>query len=436
MALPLVFDFYNSIIEVPAPDTTLDVQYLLDQIRDTEDELTPGMAYPKIANASGKDSLGGGVYTVITVTLLDNWRVRFEARAGPSTEQMIISGGNLVGGPGGNPIAPSAYTQVVNLSSVSGTIATPTTSDENTNIKYLMASLSATDKSIGNIYYWDPVSGNDSNTGLTPTTAVQTFAKAHDDLVTAGNHDIVFCLASDSSGVSVVDITLSITKATLKVKGPGYVFQLTPTSPGSPTISISADNVEISGLYVTTAAGGTDNAITSTADNLLLKDCWIEGATGNGVDVSSAARTIIDTCAIENCTGNGINMGATTTQSTVEKCIITGCANGVELAGSGLTDNIFENNLIYNNTGDGIGIGTGVVRTGIRLHHTFSGNATNINDSGTSTFQDTSGAITSGDIDSIVSGVWDEVLTAHTTANSAAKILKDAKTKATLASLK
>jgi hypothetical protein len=190
MALPLIFDFYNSIIEVPAPDTTLDMQFLINEIRDTEDELNPGLAYPKIADASGKDDLGGGVYTAITVRLLDNWRVRFEART--ELTQCVISGGNLVGGPGGNPIAPSAYTQVIQLSSASGTISTPDTATENINIKYLLASLGETQKGVGDIYYWDPVSGSNSNTGLTPTAAVQTFAQAH-SLVTTGNHDIIFC---------------------------------------------------------------------------------------------------------------------------------------------------------------------------------------------------------------------------------------------------
>jgi len=97
-----------------------------------------------------------------------------------------------------------------------------------------------------------------------------------------------------------------------------------------------------------------------------------------------------------------------------------------------------ENNIIYNNTTSGIEIDNDVVRTGIRLHHTFAGNTPNITDNGTDTFQDTSGTITPGDITNIVDGVWDEVISAsaHAGAGSAGKTLRDAKTKATLASLK
>jgi len=209
-----------------------------------------------------------------------------------------------------------------------------------------------------------------------------------------------------------------------------------PTTSGSPTITVSADGAEVSGFYVTTASGGTDNGITVTGDSALVQDIWIQSATGNGIGISSSARSSINTCAIENCTGNGINIGATTTLANISKCIVTGNANGINLAGSGISDNIFETNLIYNNTGNGIGIASGVTRTGIRLLHTFAGNGTNINDAGTGTFQDTSGTITSGDIDAIVNGVWDEVIGTHVTPGTTGKTLKDAKTKATLASLK
>jgi hypothetical protein len=179
--------------------------------------------------------LGGGVSTAITVRLLDNWRIRFEARDGlGGTIQCTISGGNLVGGLAGNPIAPSAYTQVLNLSSAAGTIATPTTANENTNIKYLLASMMGVQKTIGNIYYWDPVSGSDGYTGLTPATAVATFAQAH-TLATTANHDVIFCLSSDPSGVTTVTENLYITKSTLQVKGPGYTFQLIPSTTTNPT---------------------------------------------------------------------------------------------------------------------------------------------------------------------------------------------------------
>ena len=434
MPQPLKFDFYNSIIEVPAPDTTLDMQYLINEIRDTEDELSPGLAYNKIADASGKDDLGGGIYTAITVRLLDNWRVRFEARSGPETVQCFITGGNLVGGPGGNPIAPSAYTQVIQQSSAAGVIATPTTTTENINLRYLIGSLTSRQRALGNIFYWDPVTGSDNNNGQTPSTAVATFAKAQ-DLAVSGNNDVIFCLASHPSGTTTTNETLTITKNNLKIRGPGAIFKIQPTTPNVNTIAINADNVEVSGLVISTANSGTGNAISVVGNNAFIQDCWITDSRNHGIDVSSSNLSVITLSVIEHCVANGINLGNNTTQTTISKCIIFDNANGVNLSGSSLQDNVMENNLVYKHLSYGINIGSNVLRTIVRGGHTFSkNNLGNINDLGTDTYIETQAGGASAT--EIADAVWDEVLGSHTILGSAAAVLKDARVKATLASLK
>jgi len=437
MALPLVFDFYNSIIEVPAPDITLDLQYLINQIRDNEDNLNPGIAYAKIADASGKDDLGGSVYTAITVRLLDSWRVRFEARLGPDTVQCTISGGNLVGGLDDNPVAPSTYTQVLNLSSSAGTISYPTTTDT-TNLGYLVASLTGSNKGFGNIYYWDPTSGDNANDGLSPSAAKATFSATH-DLVTAGNHDIIFCLSTHTSGITTVTETLSITKATTKVKGPGYTFQLIPNASGSDTISVTAGGVEVSGLYISTYTSGTDDALSLTGNLSVIKDCWITTVRSHGITISSAEGTEIINCVVEDAgesgTGNGINLGNSSVRTKIANCIVYSNVDGIALSGTSIADNTIDNCLIYQNSDHGIDIGSGVDRTMVRNGNTIVNNTTDQTvDSGTDTYIETpAGGASSSEI---ADAVWDEVLTPHDTASSAAKILKDAKLKATLASLK
>lgn len=438
MPQALTFDYYNSIIEVPAPDISLDIQYLINQIRDAEDELNPGLNYSQIAESAGKFDLGGGVFTAITVKLLDNWRIRFEARGGPTTVQCTITNGNLVGGPGGNPIAPSAFTQVVQLSSASGVIATPTTSNENVNIKYLLSSMGTNQRALGNIYYWDPVSGSDANNGLTPTTAVLTFAQAH-TLVTTGANDIIFCLSSDPSGVTTTTELVSITKNNVKVRGPGDIFKIIPTATSADTISISGDNAEISGLSVSTAATGSKNAISVTGDNAFIQDCWITQVRGNGVDLSSSNSSIVTLSVIEHCglsgTGSGLNLRNSVNQTMLSKCIIFDNVNGINISGTGIGDNVVENNLIYKHSGYGVTIGSGILRTILRSGNTFNKNTGgNVLDSGTDTYIETQAGGASAS--EIADAVWDEVLSSHITASTAGKALKDAKVKATLASLK
>ena len=428
--MALTFDFLNSIIEVPAPTTSISVQTLINEIRDEEDELEPSIAYSKIADAFGKQDLGGGTLVGITLVLLDNWKVRFEARPGPDTVACIVTGGNLVA-VSGNPIAASAFTSVTIAQSSSPTIAA---SASDTSLLYLVESLLGSNRNVGNYIYWDPTSGADINDGTTPSKAVLTFAQAQ-TLAAAGTGDTIFCMATDPSGITTVTEKLAITKNNLRIRGSGYNFQLIPDVSGSTTVLVSADNVEVYGLYISTAAGGADNGITVTGNNAFIKNAWIKSASGNGIDLSGSTRTKIDTCAIEEATGNGISIGTSTSLSKISTCIITGCVDGVDLSGSGINDTIFENNLIYNNTGYGVDIGTGVLRTGIRLNHTFSGNSLgSTHDLGTSTFIETQAGGASAT--EIADAVWDEIISGHVTADSAGRTLKDAKTKATLASLR
>ncbi len=429
----LTFFKYERVIQVDSPQTSVAVQDLINQIRAYE-ELLINLDYGHIVNAYGKQSLGGGASVGITLELINDWRIAFEARSGPDTILCTVSGGNTVAinQYADNPIKPTAFTQVNIAQSTSPSIIQ---ADADYATLYMLESLRGKNRSVGTIYYWNPTSGSDVNDGLAPARAVATFSKAQ-TLATAGAGDIIFALSTASGGITTTTEKLTISKAGLKVRGPGYQFQLVPTVNGTPTVNISADSVEFEGFYVKTAAGATDNGITVTGDNDLVRNCWVDSVTGNGIDISSAARTQVETCAVENSVGTGIKVGAATTKSTIKQCILSGNgADGVDMTGSGIVDNIFETNLIFNNTGYGVDVGTGVVRTGVRLNHTFSGNSVAATrDNGTGTFIETSAGGESAS--AIADAVWDEVTAGHVVPGSAGKLLKDIKLKATIASLK
>ena len=426
------------IITVAAPSTTITIQDLHDTCRDIEDNLPENQEFEHLIDSAGKEPLGGGSFVGITATL-QNAKLAFEARSGPDFVACTVTGGNLVAvdtnGDNIDPIQVTAYTQVTVAQSSSPTIATP---ESDYNLLYLVESLRGKHATLGSVYYWDPVNGNDANAGTQPSTAVATFAQAQ-SLATAGNNDIIFCLSNDPSGVTTVTETLNITKDTLKVRGPGFPFQIKPSSSGTDTIQVTADSVELSGLYVETAGTGSDNGITITGNNSLIKDCWVSNAQGNGIYISGSERTVVETSAIEHCglsgTGDGIVMANNTTQSAVEKCILFDSVNGAALSGSGISDNVFVNNLVYNNSSYGINIGSGVSRTVVRGGHTFTGNTSgSYVDNGSNTYIETpSGGASASEV---ADAVWDELIQDHLAAGSTGKALQDAKTKATLASLK
>lgn len=121
--MAITFDKINRIIEVEAPDTTVTIQQLINAIRDWEDELG-NFETNKVADASGKDDLGGGTLVGITLKFL-NWKLKFEAKGSPTT--CYVGGGNLVAVDGsGNsmfPIAPSTNVTVQLTQASSATLA-------------------------------------------------------------------------------------------------------------------------------------------------------------------------------------------------------------------------------------------------------------------------------------------------------------------------
>ena len=109
----LEFNFQTQTILVKSPDTSVTIQELITKIRDEEENIR-GINYPQIANAGGKDALSGVEQVGITLTLINEWRLQFEDRLGPSYVSCFVSGGNLVAVNSftNNPIKPSAFTQV------------------------------------------------------------------------------------------------------------------------------------------------------------------------------------------------------------------------------------------------------------------------------------------------------------------------------------
>lgn len=89
--MALSFDHTTKLIGVPQADAQpLLVQDLVNAIR-TEEASERGIAYDQILDASGKEDLGGGVYTGITAGLRSTWKLNFASGA----YQATIDGGNV-----------------------------------------------------------------------------------------------------------------------------------------------------------------------------------------------------------------------------------------------------------------------------------------------------------------------------------------------------
>jgi hypothetical protein len=114
---PFTFGFPGSRVLVDVAVTDVSVIDLYEAIKDARAS-EEGILYDAIAAGSGLVDLGGGTSVGITVALVGSWQVKF-----PDGEYIArVSQGNLVGGPGGDPIAYSAGVQTLLIQSAASTV--------------------------------------------------------------------------------------------------------------------------------------------------------------------------------------------------------------------------------------------------------------------------------------------------------------------------
>lgn len=274
--------------------------------------------------------------------------------------QCNISGGNLVAiddvGAEMSPVLQSSLAQVVRTSSSSATLANQ---KETADIKFLIETLRPHHTGLGNIWYWDPISGNDAFDGASSSTAFATFAAAH-SAATDGGHDVIVALSSDP-GQTIVTEQIEITKNYLFLRGPGRDFRFKPTNTTSPTISINATGVEISGVVVDTAASGGQSAIEvqDGADFFFIDHVWSRDAQHAALKVlGSTVYGRVDGCFFSHPLDDGIHVDGDTRHLKITNTEVDSPGDsGVHLEGTTVRNNIIGNGVkIYNADGYGIRI--------------------------------------------------------------------------------
>jgi hypothetical protein len=116
---PFTFNFDTSSIDADAGAVDIDcvALYTACKLAQASEE---GILYDRIAEGSGLKNLNPGVQVGITVDLLGTWQLRFPA----GNYVARVAGGNLIGGPGGDPIAYTAGVQTLLIQSAASTVVT------------------------------------------------------------------------------------------------------------------------------------------------------------------------------------------------------------------------------------------------------------------------------------------------------------------------
>jgi len=92
-------NFYDEVIYVTSPTTTVTVQEVHDAIRDAEDTVD-GIAFDEVIEESAVFNLGGGAYTAVSMEINANYYVEFWDGVVVGT----VKDGNLVGGMDSRPV--------------------------------------------------------------------------------------------------------------------------------------------------------------------------------------------------------------------------------------------------------------------------------------------------------------------------------------------
>ena len=220
----------------------------------------------------------------------------------------------------------------------------------------------------GNVYYWNPITGDDTKDGISVQTAVLTFTKAH-DLVTNNNHDIIYLIPEGNPSYNS-STPITITKNWVMVRGPGFDFRLKPTSLtiNGAGIEIQAKGVQLQGFHLDmSAAGSNATGIYADGEYIHIEGVICKNASSHGMVFKNGHENIIVNNFVGYCGGDGIKIMDNCEDTVISGGHIDECGgNGVHIVGTDIHEIMLKDKLLIHESGEyGLKIETGVEKTHI-----------------------------------------------------------------------
>jgi hypothetical protein len=244
----------------------------------------------------------------------------------------------------------------------------------------------------GNVWYVDPVNGNDTTGNGSRSEPYATVTKAHTS-ATDNNHDVIFLVAGNTGGQTTLTEQVTISKNYLFIRGPGRDFYWDYNANGD-VITVTGVGVELSGFVVQTHTAGSGDAINISGDFCRVHNVWVEYARQYGIYIENADWCQIHDNTIFNTGKDAASAGIYVFQSGVgtalhnkifDNAIEDNTGAAIEVAG-GTEDVVIKHNNIHGSSTWGVLIGAGAVTTGVYAN-VFSDNTSgDLSDSGTDTY--------------------------------------------------
>lgn len=372
---------------VPTEIRSLDIDQFRHDLKDLEASVV-GAIYMDTHRHSPEVTVGG-VTLARVVEIINGYTVTFE------DGQYAV---NLLGA-NSNIADITNVNQVSVRSSNSAGLVSQTELVRNTDVlKRLVTNPGRGHGVFGQVFYWDPLNGNDNNAGNTTESAVLTWG--HIQTITGTDGDVIFLLDSSVDGYIVIDDTIEITKNRLSLRGPGRSVMIKPTGvQTAPTIRITGNDVNLSGFIIETSATTNSQPCISVEGRAsVISECWIYRGGTHGVEYLSGDYHLLSKCHIEKNVLDGVFVNdlnlsnGSPRELDIDRCAIyLNSRDGVRyeaVAGPPHTStrlNSIVDSVIRNNDGVGVNIGANVWKTLIRGSVTIQKNGTDIVDNGDET---------------------------------------------------
>ncbi len=248
----------------------------------------------------------------------------------------------------------------------------------------------------GEAFYIDPDNGDTHANGARGgiSDPYLTMQDCHDNAVTDSNHDMMILVPGAAAGVTThtVAATTTISKRYVLIRGPGRDFIITRTGSGD-TLALTGEGVEIEGVQIGTAATGSGNGVTITADFGWIHNCWINDTQGEGVLINQSENCIIEDNRFQDTgaggSGDGVQVsgtGSSSSNNVIRNNIFEEVqGDSIKLVGGTINDTIIYNNKIHGSTGYGINVGAASTDAMISENEMGNNASGDITDAGTTT---------------------------------------------------
>lgn len=273
-------------------------------------------------------------------------------------------------------------------------------------LQYLIENLEPDTAKYGDIYFVDPVNGDDTREVTSQELGWKTLAYAESQ-IKDNNGDIILIIAQGSAVVTI-DERLVSTKSNFAIRGQNLLVHIHPTTGTGATLQLSGDNVGLANLSIK-SFGGTSNCVEWTnADYSVMHNVRVENSVGIGVVYNGCEKGNFHNSFVGYSTSHGLQYIDCRDMSVNDNCHVdTNMGNGIDLpAVTTLGDThevIIKNTIIHESGGYGVSIGANVETTQIHDSVKFINNVSgNVLDGGVTTYYDNSSLTTT----SIADAVW------------------------------